>query len=117
MGPNPTAQLRFSATPSDIERVARQIVDLVHPQKVILFGSHAYGTPTADSDADLMVIVKTGERPLRVAARIAAAIDHPLPLDILVRTPTEIAHRLAARDSFITEVVSKGTVLYEAGDG
>ena len=54
-------------------RVVRQIVERWHPERVILFGSHAYGTPTVDSDADLMSILRTDEPPLRAAAGIAAS--------------------------------------------
>ena len=45
-----------------IKKVAEEIVNHFHPQKVILFGSHAYGTPTEDSDVDLLVIMDAEER-------------------------------------------------------
>jgi predicted nucleotidyltransferase len=70
--------------------VTRQIVQQFDPHKVILFGSYAYGQPTPDSDVDLLVLMDTDEPPLHVAAKIAAMIEHPFPLDIVVRTPAEI---------------------------
>jgi predicted nucleotidyltransferase len=99
-----------------IRNVTRQIVQQFHPHKVILFGSYAYGQPTEDSDVDLLVVIDTDESPLHVAAKIAAAIEHPFPLDIVVRTPVEFASAVQRRGVFATEVATKGIMLYEAGD-
>ena len=104
------------ASSAVLAHVVRQIVEECAPQKIILFGSRAYGTPTEDSDADLLVIVETTERPVHVAAQLAAAIDHPIALDILVRTPEDVAQRFASGDTFITDVMLRGITLYEAGD-
>src|ERR1041385_1967292 len=89
-----------------IQEVVQQIVDHFHPQKVILFGSHAYGVPTQDSDVDLLVVIETAENPLRTAARISAAIDHPFPLDILVFEPRQLQASLERGGIFATEVTS-----------
>jgi uncharacterized protein len=99
-----------------IRNVTRQIVQQFHPQKVILFGSYAYGQPTEDSDVDLLIVMDTDESPLYVAAKIAAAIEHPFPLDIVVRTPVEFASAIYRKGVFATEVATKGITLYEAGD-
>ena len=99
-----------------IRNVTRQIVQQFHPQKVILFGSYAYGQPTEDSDVDLLVVMDTDESPLHVAAKIAAAIEHPFPLDVVVRTPVEFASAVHRQGVFATEVATKGITLYEAGD-
>ncbi len=103
-------------TLSDIQELARQIVDQFHPQKVMLFGSYAKGEPTEGSDVDLMVVIETDEHPLHVAARISASIDHPFPLDIIVRRAAELDAYLAEKSLFETEVVTKGITLYEAED-
>ena len=100
----------------DIGNVTRQIVHQFHPQKVILFGSYAYGQPTEDSDVDLLVVTDTDEPPLHVASHIAATIEHPLPLDIVVHTPAEFAAAVQRKGVFATEVATKGVTLYEAGD-
>jgi uncharacterized protein len=99
-----------------IRNVTRQIVQQFHPQKVILFGSYAYGQATEDSDVDLLVVMDTDESPLHVAAKIAAAIEYPFPLDIVVRTPVEFASAVHRKGVFATEVATKGITLYEAGD-
>lgn len=103
-----------TVTLKDIQKIVQQIVDRFHPQKVILFGSYAYGTPTEDSDVDLLVVMETEEPPLHAAARIAAAIDHPCALDILVRRPSDLEASLARQGVFATEVLTTGVVLYEA---
>src|SRR5437879_9505143 len=105
-----------ATTLEGIRNVTRQIVQQFHPQKVILFGSYAYGQPTEDSDVDLLVLMDMDEPPLHVAAKIAAAIEHPFPLDIVVRTPTEFVTAVQRKGVFATEVATKGMTLYEAGD-
>jgi predicted nucleotidyltransferase len=104
------------ATLEEIRSVAQQIVRQFHPQKVILFGSYAYGQATEDSDVDLLVVMDTEEPPLHAAAKIAATIEHPFPLDIVVRTPAEFTAAIQRRGVFATEVATKGVTLYEAGD-
>ena len=98
-----------------IRRYARAIADEFHPDKIILFGSHAYGTPHADSDVDLLVVMPCRDRhdqAVRIRWRLAA----PFPLDLLVRTPKDMAWRLAEKESFLTTVVTQGKVLYEKDD-
>ena len=109
-------EVRIPITSGDIQEVVSQIVERFHPQKVILFGSYARQDRTAKSDVDLLVIMETEERSIRQAADVAASIDHRFPIDILVRTPEQVEQRLEWGDCFITEVMSKGVVLYEALD-
>jgi uncharacterized protein len=97
-----------------LQTIVQQIVHGFHPQKVILFGSYAYGAPTEDSDLDLRVVMDAGGRPIRATADIAAAIDHPLPLDIIVFEPQQLQHALEREFSFAMEVTTRGLVLYEA---
>jgi predicted nucleotidyltransferase len=109
-------QLQTTVTLAGIQQVVRQIVDRFHPQQVILFGSHAYGQPTEDSDVDLLVLVDTQEPPIHVAAQISAAVEHPFPLDIVVRTPADFTAAVQRKGIFAMEVATKGVSLYEAGD-
>ena len=84
------------------------------PEKIILFGSYAYGKPTEDSDVDLMVVMPVMRvRGIRMSLRIRQRLDCPFPMDLLVRTPADVAKRLAWGDSFISEVFTKGKVMYE----
>jgi len=87
------------------------------PRKIILFGSYASGKPTADSDVDLLVIMpRTRLRGERMSVRIRHAVPRDFSLDLLVRTPSEVAKRLRWGDSFFREAVDKGKVMYEAAD-
>lgn len=97
-----------------IEQVVRRIVERFRPRKVILFGSHAYGAPNPDSDVDLLVVMETPMRNVEQAVEIRKAIRFPFPTDLLVRTPQQIAERLALGDTFVQEVLTKGISLYEA---
>jgi predicted nucleotidyltransferase len=106
-------QAQTTITLQGIQKIVQQIVDRFHPQKVILFGSHAYGKPTEDSDVDLLVVMETEGNPLHTAARISASVDHPFPLDILVIRPSDLVIALEERNIFETEVMTKGVTLYE----
>src|SRR5215472_10532380 len=100
---------------SVIRRFARQVAERFHPDMIILFGSYAYGTPHADSDVDILVVMPCRNQ-IDQACRIDDAIDPPFPLDLIVRTPASINWRLAEGELFRTEIVTKGKVLYEKGD-
>lgn len=97
-----------------IRKMVREIVARFHPERVIVFGSHARGEATEDSDVDLMVVMDTEEEPIHAAARIAAAISHPFPLDIIVTRPSDFRASLARGGVFATEVAAQGIVLHEA---
>jgi predicted nucleotidyltransferase len=100
-----------------IRRYVREVVAKFQPERVILFGTHAYGKPDADSDVDLLVVMPA-KNELTMMGRIAQAIWAPFPLDLLVRTPENLAKRLAWDDWFLKEVMEKGIVLYDAsGEG
>jgi predicted nucleotidyltransferase len=98
-----------------IRRFAREVADRFHPDKIILFGSYAYGTPHADSDVDILVVMPARNQ-LDMAVRISLDIDPPFPLDIIVRTPKNMKWRLEEGDSFLREITSQGKVLYEKAD-
>src|SRR5579859_6919772 len=98
-----------------IRRFARDVAEQFQPDKIILFGSYAYGTPHADSDVDILVIMPCRNE-LDMAVKIDLACDPAFPLDLIVRKPKEIQWRLEERESFHTEIVTKGKVLYEKID-
>src|SRR5262252_10905154 len=103
-------------TVADIHCVVDQIVERFHPSKIWLFGSFAYGTPTPDSDVDLLIAMDTSLRNVQQAVEIRKAVAFPFPVDLLVRTPHQIAERLALGDEFFCEVLTKGIVLHETAD-
>jgi predicted nucleotidyltransferase len=111
--PEPTRWYRGADIPMrEIRRFARQVAEHFRPDKIILFGSYAYGTPQADSDVDILVVMPARNQ-IDKSVQIELACDPPFPLDIIVRTPKNMKWRLEEGDSFLTEIVSKGKVLYE----
>ena len=97
-----------------IRAVAKQIADKFQPDKIILFGSYAYGKPRPESDVDLLVVMDTSLRSIEQAGRIARDIDYHFGLDLLVRTPRQLAERLEMGDFFLREITERGQVLYES---
>jgi len=98
-----------------IRDFARRVAERFQPDKIILFGSYAYGTPHEDSDVDILVIMPARSQ-MSAAVRIDLACERCFPLDIIVRTPKNMAWRLEEGDSFLREIVSRGKVLYEKAD-
>jgi len=98
--------------PSVIRRFVRDVAHRFDPEKIILFGSHAYGRPHADSDVDILVVMPARNE-IDQAIRIDSVTDPPFPLDLIVRTPKTLAWRLREGDSFLREILAKGRVLYE----
>ena len=101
----------------NIQAACDDIVREFAPLQVILFGSYAYGTPTETSDVDLLVVVPTArsERHRRI---VETAQRNPsnFSIDLLVRSPEEIAYRLSHNDGFLREITEKGEILYEVAD-
>jgi predicted nucleotidyltransferase len=98
----------------DIRAFVRRIVAEFKPRRVILFGSYAYGTPTVDSDVDLLVVFSGRGTAVDRSLDIRLRIPRPFALDLLTRTSEELDRRLAMNDWFMREVVEKGRVLYDS---
>lgn len=99
-----------------ISRLVKGLKEKYQPEKIILYGSYAYGTPDEASDIDLLIIKETKERPIdrRIAVRrLVSDIRRKIPFSSLVLTPEELASRLEAGDDFFIEITNKGKVLYE----
>ncbi len=103
-----------------IEEIIKRVVSNIKPEKIILFGSYAYGTPTEDSDLDLLVVIKSSEQPRYRRAReirkhLWGVTD--IPKDILVYTQKEIDEWKEVEEAFITSITKRGKVLYENKEG
>ena len=97
-----------------LNEIAGKIANAFNPEKIIVFGSHAYGRPTEKSDIDILVIMETNKREIeRMVAVNKLLRDYykKIDFDILVKTPAEVKHRLDIGDPFISEIISKGKVL------
>ena len=102
----------------DFEEAMRQIVEALRreydPERVILFGSHARGDAGEDSDLDLFIIKDSDKREIERIREVSRLLRPRLvPLDILVKTPGEVEERLAQGDTFMSEVLAEGRVIYE----
>lgn len=97
----------------DIDVVSRQIVDTFHPERIILFGSYAYGEPRPDSDVDLLVILPFEGKGFRKSLEILNHVRPPFPIDLLARNPEDTARRYKEGDPLIREALDQGKVLYE----
>jgi uncharacterized protein len=97
-----------------IQAFSQQIADKFQPERIILFGSYAYGQPNEDSDVDLLVILPFEGLPVQKAIAIRQQIKSPFPLDLMARTPEQVQQRLDMGDFFMQDIIQKGRVLYEA---
>ena len=92
------------------EQIAREF----SPERIILFGSYAYGVPSEGSDIDLLVVLPFTGKPARKALEIVSKIRPGFPLDLLVRTPEQVSERIANNDWLMRDAVEKGRTLYES---
>ena len=97
-----------------IHALVERIVQAYHPERIVLFGSYAYGTPTVNSDVDLLVVLPFEGKGSRKAVEILNTLEPEFSVDLLVRTPEQVRQRLAWNDFFLREVIEKGKILYEA---
>ena len=105
------------ATMQQIRTFGLRIGREFRPEKVVLFGSHAWGKPSPDSDVDLLVVLPFQGKAVRKSVEIRLRLRPPFPVDLLVRTPEKVRERLATGDTFIREILEEGKVLYETDDG
>lgn len=101
------------ASDAQIKKVARKIAKEYDPEKIILFGSYAWGKPNKDSDVDLFIVKKTDN-----TRECARKIDRSLfprffAIDLIVHTPEQIEKRKNMGDFFIKDILKKGKTLYD----
>lgn len=93
----------------------KRLVSELKPEKIILFGSYAYGKPTPDSDVDLLIVMKTRNNAIDRYVTVSN-IPYPrdFPVDIIVKTPKEIREEEKKKGGFfLRENMTRGKVLYE----
>ena len=97
-----------------VKEISKRIVEEIHPEKVILFGSYANGNPTENSDVDLIIVNKTKLPKHKRGIEIRRLFYRQLiPLDIKVYTPEEFENELGNRYSFLYSAIKNSIVLYE----
>ena len=102
-----------------IKKIINEVVEKIkkeyEPEKIILFGSYAYGNPTEDSDIDLFIIKNTDKRWVDRFVDVSRIVYRPglhISISPMVYTPGEVKDRLAIGDQFVKEVLTRGEVFY-----
>ena len=100
---------------STIRELAEQIAEQFNPDRIVLFGSYAYGTPGPDSDVDLLVIMHFEGKPFWQSLEITNSVNPSFSVDLLTRRLEDTERRCALGDPLIKEALDHGQVLYERG--
>ncbi len=99
----------------EIEAFCNDIIKYYKPEKIILFGSYAYGTPNNDSDVDLLVIKQTNKRRLERGKELTSLLPNKynFPMDILIYNTEEVNKWENVPLAFITSIINKGKLMYK----
>ena len=100
-----------------IKLLCAEIAREFHPDKIVLFGSHAHGKARPESDVDLLIVMPFEGSPFRQAAVILGHVVRTVgvvPMDLLVRTTEQVNQRIQMGDTFMREIIEQGRVMYEA---
>lgn len=98
---------------SQIKELAGEIARQFKPERIVLFGSYAQGTPGPDSDVDLLVIMHFDGKPFWKSLEIVNFMNPSFPVDLLARRPDDTERRYFLGDPLIKEALDHGQVLYE----
>ena len=101
---------------NETEEFGKKIGREFGAERVILFGSHAHGEVSEDSDVDLLIIGSYEGRSVDRSVEIRMKLRPRFPVDLLVRTAEKVRERIRMGDDFLREIVEEGKVLYEADD-
>ena len=109
-----TTQTKQIERDKQIQQIVDKIVREYQPEKIILFGSYAWGTPHEDSDVDLLVVKesdkKKWEREYELRMKLSG--NKFPPMDLLMYTPGEVERRLQMNDLFFRDILDRGKVYY-----
>ena len=98
---------------NNYQEIANKIAVDFNPDKIVLFGSYAYGNARVDSDIDLLVIMPFEGSSFSKSLEILNRLDLHIPIDLIAKRPEEVKRRYLEYDPFIREAIDKGKVLYE----
>lgn len=97
----------------EIQEIVRKLKERFQPDKVILFGSFAWGKPGPDSDVDLFVVKETEDTRKLAREMDGFLFPRPFSIDLILFRPEQVQQRLQRGDFFIEDVLRKGKVLYD----
>jgi len=113
----------------NIEKIKKDILQRllpINPEKIILFGSYAYGNPDEHSDIDLYIVTKDNFIPknyeekntiyMQVSRRLRD-LKEDIPVDIVIHTKQMHQKFLELNSSFARKIIKDGEKLYESSDG
>lgn len=101
-------------TKDRLQEIVERIVKGVDPERIILFGSYAYGNPNEDSDLDILVIMESTARPAERSLMVSRLLrPRPFPMDILVRSRQEIEQAKKEGNVFFLDIIQRGKVIYD----
>lgn len=104
-------------TAADIIAHVDRIAAAFKPERIVLFGSYACGSPTEDSDVDLLITRRRWSMsPLTAAGKMRIELGVPFAMDLIARSEAEIERRIADGDHFLREILKTGITLYAAHD-
>jgi uncharacterized protein len=103
------------STSDQISMLIKEIVSGYDPEKIYLFGSHARGEGSAESDIDLFIVKNTSKRKIERSQDVRKCIkNYPLTgLDLIIYTPTELEHAMLETVNIGKEAVYTGKLMYE----
>lgn len=101
-------------TDADIRALADRIAAEYQPERIVLFGSRAYGAPRRLSDVDMLVVMPFEGSAFRKALEILNRFDPPFSVDLIVKDPAEVLWRYEGHDPLVRDALDRGKVLYEA---
>jgi uncharacterized protein len=84
-----------------------------NPEKIILFGSYAYGYPDDNSDIDILIIMDFEGKSINKSLEIWKTVKVNFSIDLIVKTPEDFRKRYLLGDPLVGDVVDKGRILYE----
>ena len=96
-----------------IDEVVAQIAEAFAPQRIVLFGSYAFGNPQPESDLDLLVVMDSGDHTRRQSLEIRRHLGVMFGLDLVVYSKDQLDERIKMGDWFLREILETGKVVYE----
>lgn len=98
-----------------LNEVITRIRRVLHPERIVLFGSRARGEARPGSDYDLLVIQESDQPRYRRSGPVYTAVaDLPVEVEILVYTPAEVREWDSVPQAFVTTALREGKVVYES---
>ncbi len=96
-----------------LEKIIEKILEVIIPDKIILFGSRSKGIARKGSDYDLLIIQKSNESNRKIAQKLYFHLDLPVSLDLIVQTPETIEINKKMFYSVVKDALKEGKVVYE----